>query len=88
MWRPKSSNRFKHGYSRLSDEMAKRVQEAIRIILSSPNPERLGVPKKKKWKSYFAWELGRSCRILYKPNYNERIIEFIRVCSHKEVYGP
>jgi mRNA-degrading endonuclease YafQ of YafQ-DinJ toxin-antitoxin module len=68
--------------------MAQRVDEAIVILLSSERPERKGIPKTASRKGYFAWELGQSCRLLYRPIYDERVIEFFRVCSHDEVYEP
>jgi len=88
LWRSKPSPRFERSYENLSDEMVDRVDEAIRIILSSQRPERLGTQKRGGLKAYFAYELGRKCRILYRPQYDQGIIDFFRVCSHKEVYGP
>lgn len=88
MWHPKRSNRFERSYERLNEEIANQVDEALRRLLSSERPELLGISKMGSRKSYFSWELGRSCRILYRPEYSERIIEFFRLCSHKEAYGP
>jgi len=88
LWRSKKSNRFEHRYNKLSDEMAKKVDEAISSILSSERPEKIGVMKTSSRKGYFAWELGQRCRVLYRPIYPDRIVEFFRVCSHDEVYKP
>ena len=88
MWKTKPSNRFKSGYKNLSDEMAERVDSALKSLLSEERPERLGIPKKASRKGYFAYELGRSCRIICRPIYNEKIVEFFRVCSHTAVYSP
>ena len=88
VWKAKPSNRFKSSYKNLSDEMAERVDSALKSLLSEERPERLGIPKKASRKGYFAYELGRSCRIIYRPNYNEKIVEFFRVCSHTQVYSP
>lgn len=88
MWRSRVSDRFESIYNRLSAEMVRRVDTAIIALLSSRRPELMGIAKKGSRKGYFAWELGRSCRILYRPDYDEMVIEFFRVCSHKEVYGP
>lgn len=68
--------------------MARKVDDAIITLLSSPRPESLGLAKTGPRKGYFAWELGRQCRILYCPKYEENIVEFFRVCSHDEVYEP
>jgi len=66
--------------------MVKRVDEAIRALITSEKPETLGVPKKLDEMILYTWEFGRSCRLLYKPDYDQRIVDFYRVCSHKEVY--
>ena len=68
--------------------MVERVDNALKTLLNEERPERLGIPKKASRKGYFAYELGRSCRIIYKPNYNEKIVEFFRVCSHTQAYNP
>jgi mRNA-degrading endonuclease RelE of RelBE toxin-antitoxin system len=86
LWRSKPSNRFVRRYDDLSDEMAKRADEAIQIILSHQRPERLGVVKTASRKGMFAYELGNSCRILYYPIYESKTVEFFRICSHGEVY--
>jgi hypothetical protein len=46
LWRAKPSNRFKSSYKNLSDEMADRVDNALKSLLSEDRPERLGIPKK------------------------------------------
>ena len=68
--------------------MAERVDSALKSLLSEDRPERLGISKKASRKGYFAYELGRSCRIIYRPDYGEKVVEFFRVCSHTEVYNP
>ena len=88
MWRSRKSNRFEHRYKKLSDEMAQRVDEAIVALLSSERPETKGIAKTASRKGYFAWELGQSCRLLYRPVYQDKVVEFFRVCSHEEVYEP
>lgn len=88
MWRSRKSNRFEHRYKKLSDEVAQKVDEVIVTLLSSERPERKGIAKTASRKGYFVWELGRSCRVLYRPIYAENTVEFSRVCSHNEVYQP
>jgi addiction module RelE/StbE family toxin len=87
MWKQWASNRFKKGYRKISNEMVERVKKAVKKLVESEHPERYGVPKKGNLSGYYAWELGRQCRILFKPHYDENTIEFARVCSHKESYG-
>jgi mRNA-degrading endonuclease RelE of RelBE toxin-antitoxin system len=88
LWRSRKSNRFEHRYKKLSDEVAQKVDEVIVTLLSSDRPERKGIEKTASRKGYFAWELGQSCRVLYRPIYEEKVIEFFRVCSHNEAYLP
>ena len=88
MWKSKPSNRFKGSYKNLSDEMAKRADDALQNLLTADRPERIGIQKTAKRKGYFAYELGRSCRIIYRPEYDEKVIEFFRLCSHTEAYEP
>jgi hypothetical protein len=68
--------------------MADKADEALITILSTERPERLGVMKTASRKGFFAYELGQSCRILYRPIYESHIVEFFRICSHGEVYEP
>ena len=68
--------------------MAQRVDSALKDLLNKDKPERIGIPKIASRKGYFAYELGRSCRIIYRPIYEEQTIEFLRLCSHKQAYNP
>lgn len=88
MWQFKPSNRFKSSYKRLSNELANAVDDALKTLSTEERPERLGIPKMSSRKGYFAWEFGRSCRLLYRPDYANNILELLRVCSHKEAYEP
>ncbi len=66
--------------------MAKRAEEAILALASSERPDLLGIRKSGRLENLYAWELGRECRLLYAPDFRNRVIEFHRICSHKEVY--
>jgi mRNA-degrading endonuclease RelE of RelBE toxin-antitoxin system len=88
LWKAKPSNRFKSSYKNLSDDMAQRVDSALKSLLDADKPERLGIAKTASRKGYFAYELGRSCRIIYRPIYDQKTIELLRVCSHKQAYNP
>ena len=88
MWKAKPSNRFKSSYKKISDDMAQRVDSALKSLLEADKPERLSIAKMANRKGYFAYELGRSCRIIYRPIYDQKTIELLRVCSHKQAYNP
>lgn len=57
----------------------------ITELVESENPTKLG-EYKSSIKAY-AFVLDKSNRILYNVSFNENVIEFIRVGSHKQVYG-
>jgi mRNA-degrading endonuclease RelE of RelBE toxin-antitoxin system len=88
LWKAKPSNRFRRSYNKLDSEMVERVEGALQSLLNADRPERLGIQKTGRRKGYWAFELGRSCRIIYRPEYDEGLIEFFRLCSHTEVYEP
>lgn len=88
MWKPGRSNRFKKGYKKIGAELLKRVNKALKTLLESEHPENIGQIKTGAKKGYFSYEIGRSCRILYLPHHDTKVLEFARICSHKEVYGP
>ena len=83
LWDLEFRNRFRSAYKRIHSNLAARVDDVIRELVSSDKPELLGIPKTT---GLFAWELGRACRVTYQPDYSNGVIIFHRVCSHKEVY--
>lgn len=88
MWEADTSNRFRKNLKRMSPEMRQKAQEAMKTLLIAERPETMGEPKTASRDTYFAWDLGRECRIVYRPRKEEKVIEFERVCSHKEAYEP
>ena len=87
-WALEFTRRFKKAYKKLDKIRQEQVNEAIRQLANSNVPETLGIKKKGPLRSVYAYELGLGCRILYQVDHNERVIFFLRVCHHKEVYGP
>ena len=85
MWKPSKSSKFKKQYDSLSSETQKKIDDAIRQLLESENPMSFGVYKTDI--GLFAYELGRSERILYNVLWDLHYIDFVRVGSHKQVYG-
>ncbi len=86
-WGFDRSNRFRRGYKNASSELQKRIDEALTALASAEDPNALGKPKQGPWKRHRAYEFGTFCRMLYEVEYETRIINLDRVCSHKE-YGP
>ena len=57
----------------------------LSAISSSENPASLGTYKTNL--RIFSYEIGRRYRIVYSIRYRENIVELLRVCDHKSVYG-
>jgi mRNA-degrading endonuclease RelE of RelBE toxin-antitoxin system len=85
-WKLDIPEKFRKLYGQLPPEMKQRVNEALRNIKEHPRPEMLGFRKKGKKKDLWAYEIGRECRITYRPEYDRHVVHFFRVCSHKIVY--
>jgi addiction module RelE/StbE family toxin len=56
-------------------------------LSNSDDPGKLGLPKKGRWSGYYAYDLGRSHRLIYKVLYKEKIILIVAVGDHRQVYG-
>jgi Txe/YoeB family toxin of Txe-Axe toxin-antitoxin module len=66
-----------------------KLEEAVMEIISSNNPEHLGIKKQGNLKDYYSYVLTREHRILYtvEREGNSVTVIFKRVCDHKNVYG-
>ncbi|MDE1873417.1 MAG: hypothetical protein KGH99_08085 [Thaumarchaeota archaeon] len=85
MWIPERTKKFAKQYKTLHSDLQKKVDLAIIELIKSENPTELG-DYKPSIKAY-AYVLDKSNRILYNASFNENMIEFLRVGSHKQVYG-
>lgn len=87
MWKIEYSKTFEKQYSKLSADVSKRVQSAIKELESSADPTKLGEPKQGSLKNCFAYEIGSKYRIIYAVYRAEIVILLLRVGKHKDVYG-
>ncbi len=87
LWHTEITKLFVVSYKKLSSRLQKQTDEAILAIAKSEFPADLGVPKKGKYGGYFAYELGRSYRLIYKVVNPQKIILLVVVGDHKSVYG-
>lgn len=85
MWVFDRKLKFKNQYKKLSNEKQDLVKKALREIANSDDPTKFG--KFKPSLKVYAYELGRSERILYDVNFAGKIITLFRVGDHKDVYG-
>lgn len=65
--------------------MRSKVDSAVDELASLDNPEKRGAYKGNL--RVFAYEMGRSYRIIYFADRDRREIVLSRVCDHKSVYG-
>lgn len=65
--------------------MQDKVRNAINELVTLDNPTSVGTYKPRL--RSFAYELGRSYRIIYNVRFSDYVIELIRVGDHKQAYG-
>jgi len=87
LWLTQQTKSFESSYKKLSSELKKQTDKAIINLAMSTNPTDLGKPKRGKFKGYFAYEIGRSYRLIYKVINPQQIILLVVVGDHKSVYG-
>ena len=84
-WIVRTDPVFDRQYKRIGQERRARVYKALEILKTSVDPAILG--KYKKHAGAFAYEIGRSDRLLYRLDRSSNEIVLLRVCDHKSVYG-
>lgn len=87
-WMLDRSNRFKRRYREKSQEDQQKVDEAIRKLAASDDPRNLGTKKYGSLAGCYGHDIDYHSRILYKVDMANRVLYFLRVCSHEEAYGP
>lgn len=85
MWAFDRKSNFKKQYKNLSQEKQNLVKKALKELDSSQDPTQFG--KFKASMKVYAYEFGKSERILYAVNFTDKIITLFRVGDHKDVYG-
>jgi mRNA-degrading endonuclease YafQ of YafQ-DinJ toxin-antitoxin module len=86
-WTIVRSNRFKKRYQEKTPKQQAQVDEAIKLLVQCNDPRTLGRPKQGKIKGCYGHDLDFHNRILYAVDQVKHEINFLRVCSHDEVYG-
>lgn len=87
VWELDVTSTFDNGYVAKDLENRRRVREAILTLTSSSHPQRLGELKDTPDGRVFVYDIGRKYRMSYCVSYSAKIIQLIRVCDHKTVYG-
>ena len=67
--------------------MQTKVDEAIKLLVGSNDPRNLGGRKHGTRDKCYGRDIDFRHRILFAVNMGKRVLYFLRVCSHKEVYG-
>jgi len=85
LWSFERTDKFIKQSEKLDTITKKKLRDALKILAKSEKPSSLGDYKKSL--GIFAYKLNQSVRLLYAINWNDEIIELIRVGDHKQVYG-
>jgi len=67
--------------------MRVKVEETIKLLAQSDDPRNLGRRKYGTLRQCYGHDLDFRSRLLYAVDMVKRELYFLRVCSHKEVYG-
>lgn len=81
-WIPEYTPTFRRDYKNLSVQNQQRVNEAVKEILNSEDPRKLGRPKYGKWKGAYGYDIGRAIRILYSVELQKKLVTFLRCGPH------
>jgi len=79
--------KFKRRYKEKRSKQRSKVDEAIKLLAECSDPRTLGRPKHGALKGCYGHDLDFRNRLLYKVDFVKNELYFLRVCSHKEVYG-
>ena len=86
-WTAVTTKKFKRGYKTKTSELQKKVDEVIKLLLQSSDPRNLGRRKYGFRNQCYGHDLDFSHRLLFAVDFAKKEVYFLRVCSHKEVYG-
>jgi len=85
-WEFNIATPFKRSYKKLPDWLKEKIKLAMEELCKSNNPKNLGRLKRGKLEGTYGYDISKDCRILYTVDEALKVINFLRVCSHKEVY--
>ena len=86
-WTIVRSDRFKRRYKEKPPKLRAKVDEAIKLLVESSDPRNLGRRKYGTLDRCYGHDIDFRNRILFAVDMAKRELYFLRVCSHKEVYG-
>jgi addiction module RelE/StbE family toxin len=87
LWRIIETKLAAKQFKQLTLENQRRYLSAIEELSNATDATKLGQRKHGRLEYCYAYEIGKSVRLLYVVIWDLRIIELLRVGSHKEVYG-
>ena len=82
VWKVEITSTFHRSYRNLAQEVRARVDAAMKELVESEDPTKLGLRKVARWKGVYSYEIGRQFRILYSLRFEERTIVFLDVGTH------
>jgi mRNA-degrading endonuclease RelE of RelBE toxin-antitoxin system len=81
-WSPAYTPTFRRDYNNLGQQNQRKVDGAIRDILNSEDPRRVGRAKLGRWRGAYGYDVGRDVRVLYSLEARERLVVFLRCGPH------
>ncbi len=80
---------YKHKLKTSKQYVLDEIDSNIRLLAFALDPKSLGEKKKGSLSDMYAIRLNRDSRILYRvyEDESQTIVELVRVCNHKQVYG-
>lgn len=81
------TRRFKQGYKEKTPKLRAKVDETIKLLVESNDPRNLGSRKYGTLNRCYGHDIDFRNRLLFAVDMVKKEIYFLRVCSHREVYG-
>ncbi len=84
-WNTERTPTFRRQYKNIGHGRRHAVDIAVEVLKASENPAVLG--RYKQGSRFYAYELSKGDRLVYRINRDEHTTILFRVCDHKSVYG-
>ena len=82
-----TTSNFKRGYQKKTPKLRVKVDETIKILVACNDPRIHGRRKYGTLDRCYGYDLDFQHRLIFAVDMAKKELYFLRVCSHKEVYG-
>ncbi|MGI0047754.1 MAG: type II toxin-antitoxin system RelE family toxin [Nitrosotalea sp.] len=83
MWLVHRKNVFNRDYKHLSSDLQKKTMRAVRDLVASQDPRKMGDHKTGPLNCLHTYELGQQFRVLYDVQFEQDLLVLLRVGTHK-----